>query len=253
MPNPWRNPRRIHNAPPRTGVFLLASASFVAPAVPVASCVVTFVEGLGPACARGPGVFEVFGSEGQSLGFTHGPDSLPSDPAPPTAAPTCVSAPGATDYYVQAICARAANTPDRLTTLAPQIRALAEQAQGILLESGADIDHAQRYRVRCVAGVIDVRAAVLPSPMAPTTFASVAQDLYGRGFTDARTKLWVWFDGTSPCACSGTAHRAPDSSLSPHNRNNAGQGNPPVAVTWARLARQAMASCRRQPNGGVTK
>lgn len=216
---------------------LLTVANWPGPVASAEECDVEFVAGLGLACLRPDGLYELFAEDGTSLGYTHGHDPVPPEREIAAATPQnpdCIENPTAPaqQYYMKVIYARASNDANTYTTSAPMIRELVRSAQGLLLESSNQVGRSVWYRVECTSGVIDVYNAVLPTPLASTTFSTVAQDLWDLGFTDYKTKLWVWFDDTSACSCGGTGHVMNDARQIPDNANNGLTFLPRVAVTW---------------------
>lgn len=192
------------------------------------------VDGLGLACPREDGLLDVVAPDGSYVGTVHGLDPVPDLSLAALAArpPACVDGlPG--DTYAVVIYARAFDDADRYATKAPVLRSLVAQANGLVNDAAmrtggttADI------RVRCSGGVIDVRNEVLPTPLASTTFTSIALDLRAKGYSDTRVKHWVYFDDTSACSCGGTGHIAYDDRPTPANMNNGFTTYPMFAVTF---------------------
>jgi len=221
-------------------------------------CVPTRMPAIGPACQRADGLYEVFSDDGRRIGLVHGVDYAPADgggaqvtpempacvengnPTPDNELPTALS------YYMVVIYAVASDRPDRYSTQAPLIRSYVQEAQGYVSESAAEVGRDVRLRVQCVGGQIRVWDVRLDTPRSSTDFASIKQSLAAGGFTDPRTKLWVWYDGPGSCGgCAGIGDVHDDSRLTPDNWNN-GNGIstglvllPDVAVSFA------------QPNGFV--
>jgi hypothetical protein len=192
------------------------------------------IRGLGDVCPRPNGLYEVFSPDGRSLGYTHGLDPPPSEGdgggasgARPVA---CVSG-AANTYYVRVLYARATNDADGFAAKVPEIRSLVEQANGLLFDSASATGGVADLKVKCVGGLVEVLNAVLPTPMASASFATIVSDLENQGFNDPKVKYWVYYDDTGACTCGGTGHVYDDSKLLVSNLNN-GNGDPLFAVNF---------------------
>lgn len=183
--------------------------------------------GTGPICPREGGLWEVFGREGQSLGFIHGQDPVRAAPADggldvTPAAPTCATD-TSTEYHSLVIYARASNDLDRYNQMLPTIRSMVNNTNGHLREEGAIFNVPINYRFACVGGLVEVRNEALPTSMSSASFSSIVQDLQSKGYTSRRIKYVVWYDDTGACSCAGQGHIYNDDSASVNNYNN---GNP---------------------------
>lgn len=196
-----------------------------------------WVPGLGTACLRSDGLFDLFGPDGEPLGTTHGPDpafspaSGPSSPASslPPRTPFCVSATAGT-YYAQVIYARAFDDTDRYATAAPMIRNLVGGANAYV--TGASALNGADIRVACTSGEVTVANAVLSTPKLAASFTTIVSNLQGQGWTNPKVKHWVFYDDTVGCVgCAGVGHIQNDDRAIVNNLNN-GNAGPMFAVTF---------------------
>ena len=184
---------------------------------------VAHVEDVGPACPRADGLLEVFDASLRSLGTIHGSDPVPAGPEPDVAAsgtsPACVD--GATGtYYVQVIYARATNDADAYAAQLSTIRWMVGAANQLVDQAGLATGSPASLKVKCVAGVVEVKNEVLPTAAASATFSTIVSDLRAKGYADPKVKYWVFYDDTSACSCAGQGHVYGDSSPGVTNANN---------------------------------
>lgn len=212
------------------------SAAAATPATP--ACRQVPVKGLGIACERTDGLFEIDADEGTGL-LVHGNDALSVGDEPVTVdgprAPVCVPSGG---YRMVVIYARPIDADNRYDERLGSIRGLVADSNALLnvdaMARGATAD----YRVACTgSGAVEVRHEVLPTPGASDSFNTVVNDLRTKGYTSLTDKLWVWYEGSVGAGIAGTGHLYWDESRSVNNRNNAGPGSSSTfAVLWGQTA-----------------
>lgn len=215
----------------------------------------------GPSCRVSFG-WKVFLADGSAV-FTHGPDELeegeePVTPAygyedgvlrpggdptdlpdvsgllPAGSSPVCTTNP--LDYQGHVIYAAPVGE-GRHATIAPHLRNIVKQANGILRAAGelhgADVN----YRMRCdVTGEITVEDLALPISGASVSFSSVISEVKARGFASPNEKYWIWWDGGMG-SIAGQAEFINDDRPGVDNANNRG---PSYAVTWGVLSTRVM-------------
>lgn len=204
-----------------------------------------WVEGVGSACRRPDGLWQVFDAQGRSIGLTHGQDPVPSEaeshwPSVPSRAPKCVDA--GDPYYAHVIYARAHDDADRFATMESEVRNLVHDANGLLYHDATAAGSPRDYKVHCTGGVVTVENEVLPTSMASAGFSTIVGDLRAKGYDDPRVKYWVWYDDTGACSCGGTGHIYNDDVLRENNLNNGRTDTVSMyAVTFGYLSPRIMA------------
>lgn len=209
---------------------LLAPALAAAtPLVPAAACAgLVDVPGQGPSCPV-PGGWEVLLPDGGRL-FTHGPEELlangnplPLTNPPPAAPVACVTT--VVQHSLRVLYVRPFDKPDQSAAKIPQIRALVEQANGLLRAEAAAYGEIADLRVYCDAsGAISVNAVPLPTASASDSFSTIVGDLRKIGYNGNTQKYWVFYDDTVACACAGQANLFADDRLVLDNKNNGPPG-----------------------------
>lgn len=191
--------------------------------------------GIGPVCPRGRGMYEVYGPDGSSLGFTHGGDPACTDcddgigPLSGTT-PACVAATPNT-YYVHVIYARASDDADRYASIVPTIRKLVADANAYVDAAGQATGSGLDIRVLCDNGEVVVENLVLPTSKSSDSFSTIVSDIRALGYNDGKKKYWVWYDDNTTCGCSGTGHIYTDESPGAGNLNN-GNANSMFGVNF---------------------
>lgn len=216
-------------------VLLLASPLLVASAAPaegpideVAPCLVQHVDGLGPACLREDGLWDVVLADGTRLP-THGMDPLEHDHGPsmglgdPERAPSC-----ATDFYQHVLYARTAGYPDRLADVKASLQAAMRRMDHVLHEDamesggvGAD------FKVLCDAAG-DVRVDSLVVNSTSVEYATIVSAAKAAGFNATNADYTIFMDRGHASYCGvGTLYR--DDRPGAENWNNVATG---YAVTY---------------------
>ncbi|MBW3583913.1 MAG: PKD domain-containing protein [Euryarchaeota archaeon] len=204
-----------------------------------------WVEGIGRACRRPDGLWQVFDSEGGPMGLTHGQDPVPAQaeshwPSVPPRAPKCVDA--GDPYYAHVIYARAHDDADGFATMEADLRDLIHEVNGLLYHDATTAGSARDYKVHCTSGVVTIENEVLPTNKSSAGFSTIVEDLRAKGYDDRRVKYWVWYDDTGACSCGGTAHVYNDDTLREDNRNNGRTDTISMyAVTFGYLSPRIMA------------
>lgn len=186
------------------------------------------LRGIGTICRHPDGMMEVFDTAGRSLGFSHGPDPVPSevDAGVELAAarePACVTDPDE-GFYARVVYPRPIDAPHLRDP--EDVRHLVRLANGFVHERAAILGAERDLRVLCTPdGEIDVLTVALPTPLEHSSFSSIATDLRALGSLyntdDPRIHYWVYLD-YRVCACGGMGHISRDSSGDVNNRNNGG-------------------------------
>lgn len=184
---------------------------------------------LGPACPEAGG-WRVFHRDGTS-GWTHGVDMPPasgvvaSGPYGTPIPPVCVDE---SQYHTQLVYAHARDRPDRYAAMAPVLRAMVNQTNGHLRQEAAEFGSTISYKFHCEAP--DIVSVARPAPLATsdatTSFSSIVNDLRDQGYTHAKKKYMIWYDGGNG---GGVGYFRGDSSLSASNANMFG---PDYGVTF---------------------
>ncbi len=201
--------------------------------------------GVGWVCPQSNGLLEVFGAQGESLGFTHGPDDVdaPADEGEASAgssprSPTCVSgAPGT--YYIQVIYARASNDQDEYAAKVEAIRDIVASANGLVNDAAHDTGGRIHLKVKCVSGVVHVANEALPTSRTSDSFSTITGDLRNRGYNDGKVKYWVFYDDSIGGLAAGQGNVNGDDRLTASNANN-GNSGPMFAITYGGLSVRVM-------------
>jgi hypothetical protein len=219
-------------------VALVSGSSAEAAVAGVPVCVEVTLTGLGDACARADGFFQIEADEGTGL-LVHGNDVLSTggEPASVDAPRSPVCAPEGSHRMV-VIYARPADTAGRFDERIGPIRDLVTDANALLNLEAAARGATADYRVACTAdGDIAVRHEALPTASGNDSFNSVVSDLRARGYDTVTDKMWVWYEGAVGYGIAGTGHLYWDESRSVNNANNAGPGaSSTFAVLWGQVA-----------------
>lgn len=225
---------------------LLASAGANSATRPAPSTcrMVSSVGGIGRACLRQDGMYEIIASDGRSLGLTHGPDTASSGASAvastagsseSSGAPspvTCVTA-GATNYYIQVVYARAFDDADDYEARKETIRNLVASAATYVRDASLVAGSFLTLRVACSGGAVHVARAVLSTRKASASFRTITSDLKAYGYTSKRVKYWVYYDDPAVCQCGGMANVFSDDRPTIDNQNN-GNAGPMFAVNFGR-------------------
>lgn len=154
----------------------------------------------GPSCPI-PGGWRVQLPDGSTVD-THGPDETydgrptHAGGAEKGAAVACVDDPTRQSHNVL-VYAFASDRPDRSVQMAPVLRDLVAQANGLLRQESMELGQAGRYKFRCDgANAVTMLVARLPRTDAESTFATIVADLRAMGVNSPYAKHWVWYDGT---------------------------------------------------------
>lgn len=211
--------------------LLGATAAPAAVSAPDAACVPRHVDGLGPACPRGDGLWDVLLADGSRMP-THGPDPLVHDhgtwmgPSDPLRAPVC-----ATDHYQHVLYGRSASQPDRLAQVKVQIVAAIHRMNHVLNEDAIESGGVNAdYKVLCDAdGAVRVDSFVVAGTA--VDFSDVVNAAMRAGFNKPNVDYTIFFDRSHPSYCGvGTLHG--DSAPGPENRNNGGGYGVTYAGCW---------------------
>lgn len=196
--------------------------------------------GVGLVCPADGGLYEVLGRDGSSLGFTHGPDPVPSGPEPAAAGgarpPVCAE-PG--EPRAVAVYAVAFDDLDRYGTMQTTVRDLVEDANALFHDSAARRGRSRDLVFACTGGVATVHREVLPTRSLAADFSTIVEDLRARGYTDPWAKYWVFYDDTGACTCGGTGHVYNDDRPGEANLNN-GNAAAMFAVTFGHVSTRIM-------------
>lgn len=186
-----------------------------------------YVAGLGDACAV-PGGYEVVLANGARV-FTHGGDLAPSSDdvtaqaLAPLRDPPCVADP-LNEYHAQFIYAHPIDKPNRGAQLAPQLRGLIAEANGLLHLEGSEFGRPVEYRFRCAEdGRPLVSIATIPLMTGQGDYTKLVNALLALGYTNGNAKYWVWYDDPTACACGGIAAAPLNAGRTPLNAANGGQ------------------------------
>lgn len=140
----------------------------------------------------------------------------------PERAPPCVDEP-LLDHHAHYVYAYPADLPDRSAQLAPELRRMVAEANGLLYQEGMEFGAPTEYRFLCDAdGRITISVVPLPFTRGNATYVEVAAFLHGAGFADPHAKYWLFVDDPTSCGCGGIAFAPLDSQRSPLNRANGG-------------------------------
>lgn len=205
------------------------------------------VAGLGLVCPRAHGLYEVFSSDGRSMGLTHGMDQgcsgCPEPMMSAAASRTTHCVDGLPDeHYVHVLYARAKDDTDRYATMLPTIRDLVASANAMVDDAAIYSGDRLSIRTLCANGELVVDNAVLDITMSETDFATIVDNLTKMGYNDFRQKYWVYFDDAGACPCAGVGHIYFDETGSVDNLNNAkpGESVPMFAVIFDQQGVRAM-------------
>lgn len=184
------------------------------------------VPGLGAACREGA-LWRVPLADGTSV-LTHGGDPAPAleDPlsaaaAPPPAPVVCVGDPES-EPHGHVLYTRPPDKPSRLDDLAPSLRQIVLDANGVLRADSAARGAPMTYRMRCAQGEIEVTEVVLLTGSADDTFSTMMNELRLQGYDSALAKYWIWHDDDIDCGCAGIGTLSLDERRSSTNANGAG-------------------------------
>ena len=208
-------------------VLVPASVSSVGPDPgPAPDC--GFVPGIGEAC-RVEGGYVATMPDG-SRHFTHGGDFDPARDEPLLAAagfateraPPCIDEP-LLDYHAHYVYAHPVDLPDRSAELAPELRRMVAEANGLLYQEGAGFGAPVEYPFLCDEdGQIQISVVALPFPKGKATYVEVAAFLHAAGFAHPRAKYWLFVDDKTSCPCGGIAFAPLDPTRTPLNNANGG-------------------------------
>lgn len=184
---------------------------------------------IGYAC-RVEGGYEVTMPDG-SRWFTHGGDFLPARDEPlvaaasgfaPERAPPCVDDP-LLDHHAHFIYAYVAGAPDRSAQLAPELRRMVAEANGLLYQEGAELGAPVEYRFLCDAdGRVRISVVPLPFPRGEARYVETAAFLHAAGYANPHAKYWLFIDDKTSCGCGGIAFAPLEPTRSPLNAANGG-------------------------------
>jgi hypothetical protein len=196
-----------------------------------------FVAGMGEACRRPDGLYQLFAPDGSSAGLTHGPHAVQAGSGPGVAGGpgpvTCVT-PDSQSYYVQPIYARASDDTDDSAARVPDIQRLLASASNYMREASLVPGSFLTLRVACRLGLVDVRRATLPTRKASASFSTITKDLKNLGYVSPRAKYIVFYDDPGICQCGGVANVYSDDSPGVANKNN-GNADAMFGVDFGRI------------------
>lgn len=189
---------------------------------------------IGPSCLHSNGLLEVFSSQGESLGYTHGGDPVPRGEAAIafSSTPTPAACVDGSDsiYHALVIYARAQDDSDQYATTVPTLRDMVADANQWLVDAADATGGPVRLKVKCTAGQVEVRNEVLPTKLCCDTFSSIQSDLRALGYNDPRVKYWVFYDDTG-FSFGGQANIFNDDRPGADNPHN-GNSGPMFAITY---------------------
>lgn len=186
---------------------------------------VRILPGVGPACPRADGLFDVLAPDGSSRGTTHGADPLGPEVTSASArgspVPSCVAPESA--FVVRPVYARPYDGFDGYASKLSTVRGMVADANRLVDDAAIATGGHATLRVPCVDGVVLIQNATLPTAAADATFGTIVDDLMALGDTDPTAKYVVYYDDAgvqSRCGCGGIGHFYSDSRPGDENWNN---------------------------------
>ena len=162
--------------------------------------------------------------------FTHGGDFDPARDEPllsaagfaPERAPPCIDEP-LLDYHAHYVYAYPFDLPDRSAQLAPELRRMVAEANGLLYLEGAEFGAPVEYPFLCDDdGQVHISVVALPFERGSATYVEVAAFLHAAGYADPHAKYWLFVDDKTSCGCGGVAFAPLDPTRTPLNNANGG-------------------------------
>lgn len=139
---------------------------------------------------------------------------------PTELAPFCVT--DESEPHVLLVHARPFDAPDTSGESAPRLRKALNESNAIVRNEAAE--HGWRYDLRALCGadgLAVVRVAVLPTPSAQDSYATIKRDLLAAGVASPAAKMLVAYEGAVG-SLGGEGEVLPDSTPGPQNANDRG-------------------------------